>query len=241
MAARSGGLGRRQPVGEPHHGLDQRPPLVPRFAQLGDDFAETFAQLDPGAGHLRPEFAESLFDPAPLALGPLRPGGQATIDHLELGGGFLLAGDCRVIALAHLLLARDGSLLARDRRLPARHRLGDPPVDLCPFVPGHLPESAKRGRARCAWNGLGGLRHLDTGVAEVKSMYVSPGHRGAGLGRTILARLERIAAEHGCRAVRLDTSSYLTEAIALYRSAGYAEVADYNRNPKADLWFERQL
>ncbi|MGV1049973.1 MAG: GNAT family N-acetyltransferase [Solirubrobacterales bacterium] len=89
--------------------------------------------------------------------------------------------------------------------------------------------------------GLGGVRHLDTEVAEVKSMYVSPAHRGIGLGRRILAELERIAAEHGCQAVRLDTSNYLSEAIGLYRSAGYAEVPAYNENPKADLWFERSL
>ena len=89
--------------------------------------------------------------------------------------------------------------------------------------------------------GLGGVRHLDTGGAEGKSMYVSPAHRGIGLGRRILAELERIAAEHGCGAVRLDTSDYLAEAIGLYRAAGYAEVPDYNQNPKASLWFERRL
>lgn len=89
--------------------------------------------------------------------------------------------------------------------------------------------------------GLGGVRHLDTPVAEVKSMYVAPAYRGTGLARRILAELERVAAERGCEAVRLDTSDYLTAAIALYRAAGYREVADYNGNPKANLWFERQL
>ena len=89
--------------------------------------------------------------------------------------------------------------------------------------------------------GLGGVRHLDTGIAEVKSMYVAPPHRGTGLGRRILARLDEIALEHDCRAVRLDTSDYLTPAVGLYRSAGYREVPAYNDNPKADLWFERSL
>lgn len=89
--------------------------------------------------------------------------------------------------------------------------------------------------------GLGGVRHLDTDVAEVKSMYVAPAYRGTGLGRRILARLDEIAAEHGCGAVRLDTSDYLTPAVGLYRSAGYREVPAYNENPKADLWFERSL
>jgi GNAT superfamily N-acetyltransferase len=89
--------------------------------------------------------------------------------------------------------------------------------------------------------GLGGIRHLDTEVAEVKSMYVAPPYRGTGLGRRILGRLDEIALEHGCRAVRLDTSDYLTPAVGLYRSAGYREVPAYNENPKADLWFERAL
>jgi GNAT superfamily N-acetyltransferase len=89
--------------------------------------------------------------------------------------------------------------------------------------------------------GIGGVRHLDTEVAEVKSMFVSPAHRGIGLGRAILAELDRIAAEHRCRAVRLDTSDYLTDAVGLYRAAGYREVPAYNENPKASLWFERQL
>ena len=89
--------------------------------------------------------------------------------------------------------------------------------------------------------GLGGVRHLDTEVAEVKSMYVAPSFRGTGLGRRILSRLDEIALEHGCRAVRLDTSDYLTPAVGLYRAAGYREVPAYNENPKADLWFEREL
>lgn len=89
--------------------------------------------------------------------------------------------------------------------------------------------------------GLGGVRHLDTEVAEVKSMYLAPAFRGQGLARELLTELEEIARRHGCEAVRLDTSDYLTDAIGLYRAAGYREVADYNANPKASLWFERSL
>ena len=89
--------------------------------------------------------------------------------------------------------------------------------------------------------GIGGVRHLDTDVAEVKSMYVAPAHRGAGVAWRLLDELHSIARGRGCRAIRLDTSDYLTSAIALYRSAGYREVPDYNRNPKASLWFERPL
>lgn len=89
--------------------------------------------------------------------------------------------------------------------------------------------------------GLGGVRHLDTGVAEVKSMYLAPVFRGRGIARRLLAELEGIAAERSCGAVRLDTSDYLTDAIGLYSAAGYREVPDYNGNSKANLWFERSL
>lgn len=111
-----------------------------------------------------------------------------------------------------------------------------PPVDLAP-PNGVLFLATVDG----APAGLGGVRHLDTDVAEVKSMYVASAYRGTGLGRRILARLDDTAAEHGCSAVRLDTSDYLTSAVGLYRSAGYREVPAYNENPKADLWFERSL
>lgn len=89
--------------------------------------------------------------------------------------------------------------------------------------------------------GLGGVRYLDTEIAEVKSMYLDPAFRGRGLAGQLLSELEGIARDRGCTAVRLDTSDYLTDAIDLYRAAGYHEVPDYNRNPKASLWFERQL
>ena len=89
--------------------------------------------------------------------------------------------------------------------------------------------------------GLGGVRHLDTDIAEVKSMYLDPAFRGRGLARQLLAELEEIARRHDCQAIRLDTSDYLTDAIRLYRAAGYREVPDYNGNRRASLWFERSL
>ena len=88
---------------------------------------------------------------------------------------------------------------------------------------------------------IGGVRELGTPVAEVKSMYVAPAARGHGIGRLLLERLEGIATEHGCRAVRLDTALHMTAAITLYRSLGYREIPAYNEGPNADLWFERDL
>jgi ribosomal protein S18 acetylase RimI-like enzyme len=88
---------------------------------------------------------------------------------------------------------------------------------------------------------IGGVRDLDTPVAEVKSMYVAPAGRRRGIGRRLLQHLEAIAAERGCRAARLDTAHHLTAAIALYRGLGYREIPAYATGPLAELWFERAI
>src|SRR3954468_21756404 len=87
----------------------------------------------------------------------------------------------------------------------------------------------------------GGLRALPDGAAEVKRMYVVPDARGRGVAAQLLARLEDEARRLGYRRVRLDTAAKLTEAQALYRGAGYTEISDYNGNPAAAHWFEKQL
>jgi ribosomal protein S18 acetylase RimI-like enzyme len=72
-------------------------------------------------------------------------------------------------------------------------------------------------------------------------MWVAESARGLGLGRRLLAELENRAAEQGASAVRLETNKTLVEAISLYRSAGYVEVAPFNDEPYAHHWFEKQL
>jgi ribosomal protein S18 acetylase RimI-like enzyme len=142
-------------------------------------------------------------------------------------------GDPEVLALYRDFIREADGPLGID--LEAEAAAGPPP-DLTPPTGVLL-----LGRVDGESTGLGGIRHLDTEVAEIKSMYVAPTFRGRGLARRLLAELEEIARRHGCTAIRLDTSDYLTDAIGLYRAAGYREVADYNGNPKASLWFERQL
>jgi ribosomal protein S18 acetylase RimI-like enzyme len=130
-------------------------------------------------------------------------------------------------------------LVEADRGLdldPAEEAESGPPADLQP--PNGVLLLARLGGEPV---GLAGIRHLDSDSAEVKSMYVLPAHRGRGLGRFLLREVEEIAAKSGCATVRLDSSDYLTEAIGLYRAAGYREVPDYNDNAKANVWFERRL
>jgi DNA-binding MarR family transcriptional regulator/GNAT superfamily N-acetyltransferase len=89
--------------------------------------------------------------------------------------------------------------------------------------------------------GCGALKHFGDGVSDLKRMWVAEPARGLGLGRRLLTELEARAGEHGSRIVRLETSRLLTEAIALYVSAGYVEVPAFNDEPFADHWFEKRL
>lgn len=87
--------------------------------------------------------------------------------------------------------------------------------------------------------GCGALKFHGTEPAELKRMWVAESARGLGLGRRLLAALERAATASGAPAVRLETNTALTEAIALYRSAGYTEVDPFNDEPYAHHWFEK--
>ena len=89
--------------------------------------------------------------------------------------------------------------------------------------------------------GCGALKFHGDEPAELKRMWVAESVRGLGLGRRLLAELERRAAAGGVRTVRLETNNALTEAIALYRSSGYREVAAFNSEPYAQHWFEKDL
>ena len=89
--------------------------------------------------------------------------------------------------------------------------------------------------------GCGALKFHADRPAELKRMWVAESARGLGIGRRLLIELEGLAATHGVRTVRLETNRTLTEAIALYGSAGYVEVPAFNDEPYAHHWFEKQL
>jgi DNA-binding MarR family transcriptional regulator/GNAT superfamily N-acetyltransferase len=89
--------------------------------------------------------------------------------------------------------------------------------------------------------GCGAVKHHPGAPSEIKRMWVAESARGLGIGRRLLAELEARASEDGARIVRLETNRTLTEALALYRSSGYREVAPFNDEPFAHHWFEKEL
>ncbi len=112
---------------------------------------------------------------------------------------------------------------------------------------GHVAGGDRRGQRQAVAYigeepvGIGALRLLGTGTAEIKRMYVVPEYRGAGVARRILEELERRARGHGQRAIRLDTNSRLVEANGMYLAAGFRRIGDYNSNPRSDRWYEKSL
>lgn len=111
--------------------------------------------------------------------------------------------------------------------------------------------AAPRGAWLVGWRGgsdgmqeavaCGGVRLLSPDVCEIKRMYVDPSARGAGLARRLLTALEEAGISLGARAARLDTGLDMAPALGLYRTGGYVAIEDYNGNPDAGWWFEKQL
>lgn len=76
-----------------------------------------------------------------------------------------------------------------------------------------------------------GTAHDDDGVplvptAELKRIWTHSAHRRRGLGRLVVAELERRAAERGYVRVYLTTGPRQPEAVGLYLAAGYRPLFD---------------
>ena len=78
--------------------------------------------------------------------------------------------------------------------------------------------------------GVGCLKKLEEGVAELQRMYVSPQSRGKGIGRAIANRLINDARSIGYRKLRLESLDFLREAHSLYRSLGFHDIEPYADN-----------
>jgi DNA-binding MarR family transcriptional regulator/predicted GNAT family N-acyltransferase len=87
----------------------------------------------------------------------------------------------------------------------------------------------------------GVVKAIEPRVGSLKRMWVADTARGLGIGRRMLEALEAQARELGLTTVRLETNKALSEAIALYRSAGFREVPPFNDDPYAHHWFEKRL
>ncbi|WP_165978866.1 GNAT family N-acetyltransferase [Antarcticimicrobium luteum] len=80
--------------------------------------------------------------------------------------------------------------------------------------------------------GCGMTHKIADGVCEIKRVFVSDAARGHGAGRKLCeAAMERARADGYGRMV-LDTTTRLTEAIALYEKLGFAPIAPFYDPPE---------
>lgn len=64
------------------------------------------------------------------------------------------------------------------------------------------------------------------GTLFLKDLFVDPAHRGAGLGREIMAHLARLAADRGCARFDWTAESDNPRAVALYDALGAERVTE---------------
>lgn len=123
---------------------------------------------------------------------------------------------------------------------------------VCERLPGYTPTSAVHGTEDdlAVWLvayedeeavGCGGVRAVAPGEAEIKRMFVAERARGRGLGRHLLAALERAARTTGARLVKLHTTDVLVEAGRLYEAAGYRHVSTREVDGRRDHWLEKEI
>jgi GNAT superfamily N-acetyltransferase len=89
--------------------------------------------------------------------------------------------------------------------------------------------------------GVGCLKKLAPGIAEVQRMYVQPHVRGVGAGRRLVERLVEDARAIGYTVVRLESLKFLSAAYTLYRSVGFVEIRPYAENSMTDYQSAEEL
>ncbi len=79
------------------------------------------------------------------------------------------------------------------------------------------------------------MRKLESGICEMKRLYVRSQYRGRGLGRQLATSIISEGAKLGYRLMRLDTLERLERAICLYKSLGFRKCNPYYKNPLPDV------
>jgi putative acetyltransferase len=87
------------------------------------------------------------------------------------------------------------------------------------------------------------LRPKESGICEMKRLYLRPQFRGKGLGRLLAERIISEACQIGYQRMRLDTvEPVMKDAVAMYRKLGFRIIAPYCENPMPGaLYMELEL
>jgi putative acetyltransferase len=81
------------------------------------------------------------------------------------------------------------------------------------------------------------------GSAEIKRMWVVPDARSHELGRRVLATLTDVALNEGSRVIRVETGISQVEALNLFRTEGFSEIAAFGdyRPDSFSVFMEKRL
>jgi DNA-binding MarR family transcriptional regulator/ribosomal protein S18 acetylase RimI-like enzyme len=205
-----------------------------RRATLTDAGRRERRRLDAASDAL----AASVLDPLPPARRERLVEAMATVTRLLAAGQVVIERADAASPDARACLAAYYGELAR--RFPHGFDVGQslhPGTDEFAEPHGAFLLARVHGRAI----GCGGVIFEPDGTGYLKRMWVADDVRGLGVGGRLLTALEEAAREHGCVATTLETNATLTEAIAMYRAAGYAAVAPFNDEVYADHWFRKEL
>jgi GNAT superfamily N-acetyltransferase len=80
--------------------------------------------------------------------------------------------------------------------------------------------------------GCGALRRMSPGICELKRMYVRPEFRGKRIGWQLGKTLIQTARAAGYKLMRLETTTYLEKAVALYSALGFRTCQPYYAIPE---------
>ena len=80
--------------------------------------------------------------------------------------------------------------------------------------------------------GCGGLTDEGDGTGELHHVFLEDRCRGQGIGAAILQALLDEGQRRGLREIRLETASFLTAALAMYRRAGFTDCPPFRPVPE---------
>jgi GNAT superfamily N-acetyltransferase len=152
---------------------------------------------------------------------------------------------------AHALINAMGQWDAEQSR-----KFGVPDVELIEYIYGHTVETlmqkfSQRGAAFfLAWvdkhvAGCAGYSQSEDGVAELQKMYVRVEARGKGVAKGLMTACLDGMRDDGYAAVRLETVTFMTDAIALYEAFGFTRNTPFRAVPPSlqpiTIFMERKL